>query len=151
MRYNLPSFWISGSPGIFLRQPSWVRAFLGKPEKYGDLKSLRSFGRKVYEANHRKELMNPDQRTYMALNHDQQSVFWTNYAIQRQMLESQVRLSDIARRIIDRINSIPYSDLPYAGKKLYEMQDGKIPMKQKPTDEEWTRIWTSYKQRKSRI
>ncbi len=114
----------------------------------GPINTLHSFGRKVYEASHRKELMNPDQRTYMALNHDQQSVFWTNYAIQRQKLESQVRLSDIARRIIDRINSIPDSDLPYGGKKLYEMQNGKIPMKQKPTDEEWTRIWEAYRGRK---
>jgi len=140
----------NGTMPWILKQPSWVRAFLRKPEKYGDLKSLRSFGRKVYEASRRKELMNPDQRTYMALSHDQQSVFWTNYAIQRQKLESQVRLSDIARRIIDRINSIPDPDLPHAGKKLYEMQNGKIPMKQKPTDEEWTRIWVAYRRRKGR-
>ena len=137
----------NGTLPWILKQPGWVRDFVLSPKRYKNLRQLRSFGKQCYEAA-KAELPIPLQKRYLTLTHAQQSVFWTNYAIQRQKLESQVRLSDIARRIIDRINSIPDPDLPHAGKKLYEMQNGKISMKQKPTDEEWTRIWEAYRGRK---
>ena len=139
----------NGTLPWILKQPGWVRNFVTAPKRYMNLRQLRAFGKSMYESE-RKEMKTPLQHRYLTLTHAQQSVFWTNYAIQRQKLESQVRLSDIARRIIDRISSMPDPDLPHAGKKLYEMQNGKIPMKQKPTDEEWTRIWEAYRGRKGK-
>jgi hypothetical protein len=43
---------------------------------------------RAYEAGRieNRELMTPMQRSYTTLNHDQQSVFWSRHAIQKEKL-----------------------------------------------------------------
>lgn len=130
-----------------IKQSGWVMDFVVSPKRYSNLKQLRGFGKLCYEAA-RTERPVPLQKRYLALNHDQQSVFWTHYNIQKEKLESQIKLGPTARRIIKRMEVAPLSRLPYIGAMLYKMQHGERPLMDPPNEDEWRKIWETYREKK---
>lgn len=127
------------------KQPAWIVDFTLAPRRYRNLRQLRAFGRGCYESS-RTERPTPLQKRYLMLSHDQQSVFWTNYTLQKARLEDEVRLGATARALINRIHKA--KNLPALGAKLYKIQHGEIHVRDPPSSDEWRKIWAEYQHRK---
>ena len=131
-----------------VKQPLWVMDFVISPKRYNSLKQLRSFGKSMYESE-KTEMRTPLQKRYLTLTHDQQSVFWTNYTMRRERLESQVTLGATARALIKQIQKAKSPVLPALGARLYKIQHGGIRIIEPPSDDEWRKVWSMYKRKKS--